>query len=141
MRLYILDTDIAGFIQSGHPIVLEHIKLLSADSSIVTTIITFGEDLSGWMPACRRATDGKTRAQAYSRLYRGIRFYNQISCLPFDDAAANVFDDLRSQQKLRIGTNDLSIAAITLSVGGVLITRNTKDFERVPNLVFEDWTR
>ena len=92
------------------------------------------------MPACRRATDGKTRTQAYSRLYRGIRFYRQISCLPFDNAAVIIFDQLRSQ-KIRVGTNDLSIAAITLSVQGVLVTRNRKDFERVPDLVLEDWTK
>ncbi len=140
MKLYVLDTDIAGFLQSGHPKVLDRINSLPSDVSIVTTIVTFGEDLSGWMPACRRATDGKLRAQAYSRLYHGIQFYRQMNCLPFDDPASIVFDDLRSQ-KLRIGTNDLSIAAIVLSVHGVLVTRNIKDFERVPDLVLEDWTK
>jgi tRNA(fMet)-specific endonuclease VapC len=60
--------------------------------------------------------------------------------LPFDAAAAAIFDELRGQ-KLRIGTNDLAIAAITLSTGGVLLTRNAVDFERIPNLLFEDWTK
>ncbi|MBI1759899.1 MAG: type II toxin-antitoxin system VapC family toxin [Acidobacteria bacterium] len=61
-------------------------------------------------------------------------------CLPFDDVAATIFNQLRAQ-KVRVKTNDLSIAAITLSVNGILVTRNMVDFERVPGLVIEDWTK
>jgi tRNA(fMet)-specific endonuclease VapC len=61
-------------------------------------------------------------------------------CLPFDVVAATIFDRLRAQ-KIRIGTNDLAIAAITLSVKGILVTRNAVDFRRVPDLIFEDWLR
>jgi len=63
-----------------------------------------------------------------------------MSCLPFDEVAAAVFDQLRAQ-KIRIGTNDLAIAAITPSVNGILVTRNAVDFQRVPGLLFEDWTK
>ncbi|WP_366839181.1 hypothetical protein [Nostoc sp. LPT] len=43
-------------------------------------------------------------------------------------------------QRIRIGTQDLRIAAITLSVNGILVTCNRKDFEKVTNLHLEDWT-
>ncbi len=39
-----------------------------------------------------------------------------------------------------IGTQDLRIAAITLAVGGILLTRNSRDFEQIPNLSWQDWT-
>jgi tRNA(fMet)-specific endonuclease VapC len=42
--------------------------------------------------------------------------------------------------KLRIGTLDLKIAAITLAHDATLLTRNTADFGKVPGLKFEDWT-
>ena len=109
MTLYVLDTDIAGFAFQRHPTVLQRLQSLPKDDLVVTTIITFGEDLGGWLPACRRAPDGAARARAYARLQRGLDFYQQWVCLPFDEAAATIFDQLRTQ-KLCVGTNDLAIA-------------------------------
>ena len=43
--------------------------------------------------------------------------------------------------KLNVGRLDLRIAAIVLENQGVLITRNVRDFARVPGLVLEDWTQ
>lgn len=140
MKLYVMDTDILGFAFQRHSKVQQRIRSLPEDDLIVTTIITFGEDLSGWLPGCRRALDGAARARAYARLQRGLDFYRRWICLPFDAAAAVIFDELRGQ-KLRIGTNDLAIAAVTLSTGGILLTRNAVDFARIPNLLFEDWTQ
>ncbi|MGH9801947.1 MAG: type II toxin-antitoxin system VapC family toxin, partial [Blastocatellia bacterium] len=80
------------------------------------------------------------REKAYLRLQTGLEFYLTKDCLPFDQTASHIFDKLVTQ-KIRIGTNDLAIAAITLSANGILVTRNTVDFERVPNLVIEDWTK
>src|SRR5262244_63543 len=107
MTLYVLDTDIVGFAFQRHPTVLQRLQRLPEDDLVVTTIITFDEDLGGWLPACRRAPDGVARARAYARLQRGLDFYQQWVCLPFDEAAAAVFDQLRVQ-KLRIGSNDLA---------------------------------
>ncbi|HEX4945778.1 MAG TPA: type II toxin-antitoxin system VapC family toxin [Blastocatellia bacterium] len=140
MKLYVFDTDIAGFVQEEYPKVIARIDALDDEDTFATTIVTFGEDLSGWLPACRRALDGAARAQAYKRLLEGLDFYREMVVIPFDEVAARIFDQLKAQ-KIRIGSNDLAIAAITLSVNGILVTRNAVDFARVPNLVFEDWTR
>jgi len=139
MKLYVLDTSVVGYAQQRHPVYQSHLQSLPAGTPVVTTIITVGEDLSGWLPACRRAIDGAARVIAYARLQRGQKFYERMGCLPFDETAAAIFDQLRAQ-KIRIGTNDLAIAAITLAVGGILVTQNIVDFQRVPDLMIEDWT-
>ena len=71
MTLYVLDTDTVGFALQRHLTVLQCLQRLPEDDSVVTTIITFGEDLGGWLPACRRAPDGAARMRAYARLQRG----------------------------------------------------------------------
>jgi len=138
MGLYVLDTSVVGFAQQNHPVYLYHLQKLPAEASLATTIVTVSEDLGGWLPACRRAANGEARVKAYARFQRAQEFYHRIDCLPFDRSAAKIFDQLRAK-KIRVGTNDLAIAAITLSLRAILITRNVLDFERVPGLIIEDW--
>ena len=38
-----------------------------------------------------------------------------------------------------IGPHDLQIAAIALQNGLILVTHNTREFGRIPNLKLEDW--
>jgi tRNA(fMet)-specific endonuclease VapC len=38
-----------------------------------------------------------------------------------------------------IGSNDLWIAATVLTHGAILVTNNTGEFSRVPDLLTEDW--
>ncbi len=137
---YVLDTNINTMLIKKNPLITQRVDAVRKTDALCTTMISFDESVSGWLPHCHRASNGEKRAEAYEQLYEVWLFYRQMICLPFDKVAGRMFDQFRAQ-KIRIGTNDLAIAAITLSVNGVLVTRNTVDFERVPNLVIEDWTK
>jgi tRNA(fMet)-specific endonuclease VapC len=60
--------------------------------------------------------------------------------LPSDAAAAAQRVRLRHIQTPRPGTQDLRIAAIVLSCGATLVTRNLRDFEHIPGLQMENWS-
>lgn len=62
--------------------------------------------------------------------------------LPFDDSAAEAYGEIRAHLQRAgrlIGGNDLLIAAIAQTNGLTLVTHNTGEFTRVPNLPVEDW--
>ncbi len=86
------------------------------------------------------------RARAPANLVRGYRMFEHVlsafsaaAVLPFDAAAAAVFEGLVAD-RVRIATMDLRIAAIALSQNLTLVTRNGRDFNKVPGLSIEDWT-
>ena len=55
--------------------------------------------------------------------------------IPLDVALARYAGDLRSANNLKLA--DSIIAASTLTHGATLLTRNIRDFKRVPNLTIE----
>ncbi len=65
-------------------------------------------------------------------------YFRAFTILPFDERAADRFDELRAA-KIRLGTMDLKISAIALVNQALLLTANRRDFEQVPGLRVENW--
>ncbi len=139
MTLFVLDTDHVTLYQRGHPQVVGRIGAVN-ERNLCVTMVTAEEQLRGWLKTVRRASSGSSLIMAYSSLRDALVYFGGIRLLDFDIAASAHYDNLL-QQKIRIGTRDLRIAAIVLSVRGILVTRNLRDFERIPELALEDWSR
>jgi tRNA(fMet)-specific endonuclease VapC len=105
----------------------------------VTTIISYEEQMRGWMTYLAQTRSVTQQVAAYRRLRQHLDNYRRIPVLAFDAAAAAVFQRLR-RTRLRIGTMDVKIAAIVLSREAILLSRNLADFRQVPGLQVEDWT-
>ncbi len=69
-------------------------------------------------------------------------FLDQFVSLPFDDRAAEAYGPIRVVLKKAgtpVGPHDLLIAAIAVSQQCIMVTHNTKEFERIAGLDVEDW--
>lgn len=69
-------------------------------------------------------------------------FLDKFPSLPFDDAAAHWYATVRAELHRSgglIGGNDLMIAAIALAADVTVVTRNEREFSRVPGLRREVW--
>ncbi len=87
-------------------------------------------------------------AHKYERRERRLaaleNLFQHVVSLPFDDAAAWHYAQIRHQLETRglvIGPNDLKIAAICLTHGLTLVSNNVAEFNRVAGLSVEDWTQ
>ena len=69
-------------------------------------------------------------------------FFRLFHSFSFNDDTANIYGDIRadlSSKGTPIGPNDLIIASIALQNSLILVTHNTREFERVSGLRIEDW--
>jgi tRNA(fMet)-specific endonuclease VapC len=138
MTLWILDTDHVSLFQTGHPLVTQRVQSIDP-SALAVTIVTVEEQMYGRLNRIRRAKSTEDLRLGYFNLNRTLEYFKTINAIDFDNAAVNCYREITSQ-KLRVGTQDLKIAAITLSRQGILVTRNAVDFGKVSNLQIEDWS-
>jgi len=69
-------------------------------------------------------------------------FQARFELLPFDLPAARYAAQVRAQleaQGTPIGAVDTMIAGVALAHGLILVTRNVREFERVPGLQIQNW--
>jgi tRNA(fMet)-specific endonuclease VapC len=76
---------------------------------------------------------------AYTGLRSTVQHLAGFQIVDWTDEASDRFREMR-KQGVRIGTQDLRIASIALSLDAVVVTRNQRDFEQVPGLSIENWT-
>jgi tRNA(fMet)-specific endonuclease VapC len=140
--ILILDTDHLTLIQRRTEPTHSRLRArLDAfpQEAVRTTIVSFEEQMRGWLSIIARSKERNHEIAAYQLLYDSLAFFSVIPVLHYDNRAAEQFAELR-RLRVRIGSMDLKIAAIALSKNALLLSRNLKDFSRVPNLKVEDWT-
>lgn len=138
MTIWVLDTDHVSLFQRGHRSVIQRVNLIPA-KNLAVTVITLEEQMYGRLNQIKRAKNENSITEAYSKLRATVNYFNSIQLLDFNRVAHSCYTELLNQ-KIRIGTQDLKIGAIVLSINGILVTRNKQDFQKIPSLVFEDWS-
>ena len=136
----VLDTDILTLIQRKRGSQYQEIaaRLDALNDEVCVTIVSFEEQLRGWLALISKARLSMAQVPAYLRLSELFQDFQTRRVLEFDVAASGVFDRLRRDYR-RTGAMDLKIAAIAMIHDALLLSRNLSDFSRVPGLRVENW--
>jgi len=140
--MFIFDTDHLGFLQLRQSAECRQIKQRMSEyrsQDFFVPIVSFHEQINGWTAFVARRKDTPGLVRGYEKLQSILTDFSEANVLAFNMKASEVYEDLR-RQRIRIGAMDLRIAAIAIANQMTVLTRNTVDFERVPQLAFEDWT-
>jgi tRNA(fMet)-specific endonuclease VapC len=85
---------------------------------------------------------GRKSDRSDETLMRLHRFLGSFPSVPFDDRSAEICGMIRaSLEKVGnpIGPYDLMIAALAIQHDLILVTRNTREFQRVDGIKIENW--
>lgn len=131
MIKYMLDTNIAIYVIKQRPIEMLQLFNQHAGQLCISTI-TLAELLHGV----------EKSAKVEKNLKQVEDFISRLDVLEYGNKAASHYGDIRADLERKgtpIGVNDLHIAGHARSEGLVLVTNNTKEFERVEGLRLENW--
>lgn len=136
--MYLLDTDTLSALHKDDPRVVA--RVARADAKVATTIITRIEIMRGRIEFVRKAATGAEVLRAQQWLNRSEELLALLEIVPFDAAAAKLFDGLHTAPGLgKIGRADLLITSIALAQRATLVTRNLRDFYSIPRLSVQNW--
>lgn len=128
---YMLDTNICIHVIKHYPPELRE-RFNALAEALCISSVTFGELHYGAEKSARKTANLAAIAQFIARL----------EVLAFDAKAAAHYGQLRAELE-RAGTpcgpHDTQIGAHARSEGLILVTRNRREFDRMPGLRVEDW--
>ena len=130
---YYLDTNICIYFLKAQKINLKNKILSENPNNIKIPSIVKAELLYGAEKSQRREEN----------IDKVVQFLFPLEIIGFNDHESIEYSKISANLEIRgeiIGPNDLIIAAIVKANDGILITNNTKEFERVRDLKIEDWT-
>ena len=129
---YFLDTNICIYYLNGKVPSLTKSLLSHTPKEIKIPSVVAAELFYG----------AKKSANYHVNISKIKMFLKPLEIIPFDENSAEHYGDIRTSLERAgdvISGNDMMIAAIVLSRDGILVTNNTREFIRVPNLKIENW--
>ena len=131
--MLILDSNTISYYFRGDPKVVPRLQSLAPADVGVPAIVEY-ELRYGLLRLPPEA--------ASPRLAALTQLLQPVKILPFDSACASIAAQLRATLEsagTMIGPHDTLIAAIALRHQATLVTRNVREFSRVPDLNIVDW--
>ena len=115
--MIVLDTDVLSIIQradgSAYDCLVQ--RLDAVDDEVAVSIVSFEEQMRGWLAYIARSKSSKQQIAACARLHAMHDDFATGPVVGFDRSAAAEFERML-RLKLRIGAMDLRIAAIAIGM-------------------------
>ncbi|HEY3304617.1 MAG TPA: type II toxin-antitoxin system VapC family toxin [Candidatus Binatia bacterium] len=134
------DTDVLTEILLGNAAFVARAAAIPMREQAVPVIV-IEEIMRGRLNVIRQAEagiGGASIARAYELFEETFRDFRRLHILSYTTQAETLYQQWR-QQGIRIATHDLRIAALCIAHPARLISRNRRDYERVPGLMVEFW--
>jgi tRNA(fMet)-specific endonuclease VapC len=132
--LHLLDTNILIYLMKQRPPGLaERVDALPGDDELGMSFVTWAELLLGAQRSTRQA-EVLLRLDALAAQIPLRYPQGPAICRHY----AEQFDQLK-RAGTPIGANDLWIACHALAEDAVLVTHNTREFQRIQGLTLQDW--
>jgi len=134
------DTDMLTEILLGNRRFVDRAAAVPAIKQGVPSVVV-EEIVRGRLNAIRQAEAGKGRisiVRAYELFEQTLADFQHLAILPYTPEAESIFQQWR-KQKVRVSTHDLRSAAICTDRSATLVSRNRRDFDRVPGLSVGYW--
>jgi len=132
--MYLFDTDVLSNIvkTKPSPSLLEKLSKLPPDMQF-TTAINVGEIYYGAL----RSAQGERILKTYEE-----KVFPLLTVLAFDEESARTYGKIKARMEKRgLGASepDLRIASIAVQHKLIVITGNTKHFEKIPEVSIDNW--
>lgn len=131
---YMLDTNICIYAIKHKPDTVIRNFLSHDPEELCISAVTYAELMHGVE---------KSMAVERNRIAMSL-FLSPITILQFDEQAAEEYGRIKAELEKKgtpIGPMDTLIASHAMSRGLIIVTNNTREFNRVVGLTVEDWTQ
>ncbi len=134
------DTDVLTELLMGNAAYAQRAAAIPPSQQAIPVLVA-EEMIRGRLNVIRQAEAGKGRIsldRAYQLFEQTLQDLRQVTVLSYTSQADAQFRQWRAK-RVRGSTQDLRIAAVCVAHSATLISRNRRDFERVPGLSVEFW--
>ncbi len=138
MPTYLLDTEHLSLYAAGHPMVRFRVDA-QPPGEVCTCPTTAEEAVRGRLAMIARFRFGLNLINAYRWFVDSLNILRQFPIISYESVSDAHFQRLDTM-RLRIGTLDVRIGAVALAHGLTVLTRNKRDFGKIPGLRFADWS-
>jgi tRNA(fMet)-specific endonuclease VapC len=128
---YLIDTDIYIYLTAGNQEIRDRIEAAGEDNIFISAI-TVAELYFG-------AFASKQKDKNLKVIWKNLE---NLQILNFNKHSGKVFGRLKAELKKKgrlIADMDLAIASIAIQNQHVMVTHNLKHFNRIDELLIEDW--